>query len=224
MSNCISCKQPIVIGDNVFTPAGIKEVPISGICEICFDDCSLPIDDNIDRLDNNIINLCYEGVVLAGGALRKLVDSSDVICDYDLFVTDTDNIPALRDELSGWMTLIFECPEGKLFSYKDDDGMKVQIINNRVYEDVHDIIGSFDIIAGCAAYTDGVITKHQRFVSNVLNKRLEINKVEYPLATLNRITKYVQKGYRLTRKANTHFIHSVNEMEINELNGRFYID
>ena len=63
MNNCKSCKQPIVIGDNVFTPAGIKEVPISGICEVCFDDCSLSMIDNLDRLSFDIYSLCYDGVV-----------------------------------------------------------------------------------------------------------------------------------------------------------------
>lgn len=34
---CIECKQPAVLGVNIFTPAGSREYKISGLCEVCFD-------------------------------------------------------------------------------------------------------------------------------------------------------------------------------------------
>ena len=98
------------------------------------------------------------------------------------------------------------------------------MINNRPYKDAEDLIGSFDIVAGCCAYTDGKFTKNPRFISNVLHKNMDINTIEYPKATLNRIIKYTQKGYKLTREGNTTFIEYVNSMELDEVNGRFYID
>jgi len=34
---CIQCKQEARQGINIFTPAGMKEWHISGLCETCFD-------------------------------------------------------------------------------------------------------------------------------------------------------------------------------------------
>lgn len=36
-ARCISCKEPFVYMGNVFTPEGMKEIAISGLCEKCFD-------------------------------------------------------------------------------------------------------------------------------------------------------------------------------------------
>ena len=41
---CIRCKQPFTHA-NVFSPEGWKETEISGMCEMCFDDCTLSLED-----------------------------------------------------------------------------------------------------------------------------------------------------------------------------------
>jgi hypothetical protein len=34
---CVRCKQELVVGENILTPAGAREAEISGVCETCFD-------------------------------------------------------------------------------------------------------------------------------------------------------------------------------------------
>lgn len=224
---CISCKETIEYGRNVFTKDGLVECNISGLCEVCFDDVTFDMYGGLTLLHPVIVGLSYDGVILAGGALRKLIDPLDVVMDYDMFVTDLGKLEQLKSdilEIKG-VKKIFECPEGKLFSYcNTETGLKIQVINNGPYKCAEDLISSFDIVAGCCAYTDGLFTKHSKFISNVLHKNMDINTVEYPKATLNRIIKYTQKGYRLTRDGNSTFIESINQMKLDEVNGRFYID
>lgn len=40
-SGCIACKNPFT-DENVYSSAGWRETRISGMCEKCFDDCTLP--------------------------------------------------------------------------------------------------------------------------------------------------------------------------------------
>lgn len=120
-------------------------------------------------------------------------------------------------------TKVFECPEGKLVTFKKED-TKFQLINKRDYLDCLDIINSFDITACCAAYDGKAFYKHNRFVFDNLNKLINLNSIEYPMATMKRIAKYSQKGFRLTTQATEDFVTYCNQVELTDDNRVFYID
>lgn len=220
---CICCKEEISYA-NTRTKAGWDEVEISGMCEKCFDDSTFCMGDGLDDLNQDVLDIVGNGVVLAGGALRSLIDPDDIVCDYDLFFTDTSKIEATKKYfLKKGYTKVFECPQGKLITFKDED-TKVQIINKRDYSSCNDIIGSFDITACCAAYDGKEFYKHNRFVFDNLNKLINLNAIEYPIATMKRIAKYSQKGFRLTTQATEDFVTYCNQVELTEDNRVFYID
>lgn len=224
VTHCSSCGEEISFS-NTISPDGWKEVDISGICEKCFDNSTFNLEEGLDVLDDGILSLLGGGVVLAGGALRALVDASEEISDYDLFVLDQGIIPKLKSSLEALeYNLCFECPKGQLYTYKNLDGTKVQIINKRAYKDCEDLIASFDITACCAAYDGEVFYTNERFVFDNLNKLINLNKVEYPNATLRRIVKYSNKGFKLSNAAVTTFTSTVNGMVLTEDNTEFYID
>lgn len=140
------------------------------------------------------------------------------------FFTDVNRIVGVKDALikEGYSN-VFTCPQGKLFTYKKD-ATKVQLINTREYKDTLDLISSFDIVACVASWDGETLLKNKGFVFDVLHKKLNIQTVEYPVATMSRIQKYVQKGYKLTNKAKLDFIKHVNSMELDEDNLALYID
>jgi len=221
---CSSCGEDISFS-NTISPEGWREVDLSGICEKCFDDSTFGLDENLGVLDRSILSLLRNGVVLAGGALRALVDPSEEIMDYDLFVLDQGVISKLKADLEDiGYKLCFECPKGQLYTYKNSEGTKVQIINKRAYKDCEDLIASFDITACCAAYDGNTFYTHDRFVFDNLNKIINLNRVEYPNATLRRIVKYSNKGFKLSNAACTTFTTTVNGMILTEDNSEFYID
>lgn len=228
MKTCICCKEEIS-NHNVFTQAGWREVEISGMCEVCFDNCTYPSEYNLHEFNymNQDVIDCVKsmsGVVLAGGALRKLVDVNDIVCDYDLFLTDLTQLDQVKEYFTdkGYQK-VFECPEGKLTTYQDGDD-KVQVINKRPYKDCEDLINTFDITACCAAWDGENIYTHRRFISDVLNKKINLNVIQYPKATLNRIVKYGFKGYKLSRHANEYLLDVVSRFEWTDENSEFYID
>ena len=178
---CSSCGEEISFS-NTISPEGWREVDLSGICEKCFDNSTFNLEENLDVLDSSILSLLRDGVVLAGGALRALVDTSEEIMDYDLFVLDQGVISKLKANLEGaGYKLVFECPKGQLYTYKNSEGTKVQIINKRPYKDCEDLIASFDITACCAAYDGDTFYTHDRFVFDNLNKLINLNRWNTPM-------------------------------------------
>lgn len=227
VKHCRVCSEEIN-WTNTATEAGWAEVGITCTCERCFDNATFDMEENIEKLAHSIRKLVHESpsVVLAGGALRMLVDPcNEEICDYDLFVTDQSVLEKLLADIQSLgYTKVFECPKRELFTFVTADEPKIQVINKRPYKDCRDIVSSFDITACCAAWDGENFYKHGRFIFDVLNKRINLNVVGYPNATLKRIVKYVLKGYTLTPQANDFFISSVNQMELTEENRVMYVD
>ena len=221
---CNACGEEISY-HNTRTKEGQDEFQISGICEKCFDNATFNIEENLDILNRDILSLVKGGVILAGGALRSLVDCCDEIMDYDLFVLDHNLISQLQSNITkGGFKKVFECPKGELFTFVGVDNIKVQIINKRAYSSMEDLISSFDITACCCAYDGTNFYYNERFVFDNLNKLININKVEYPNSTLRRIAKYVKKGFKLSRRGCSDFTTAVNHMVLTEQNSEFYID
>lgn len=134
--------------------------------------------------------------ILAGGSLRKVVDNADEIVDYDLFFMNAEQ----RDKTKGMLEtfgyrLVFACPQGELFTYKRK-GVKVQMICKRFYTSIEDLLDSFDFTACQIALYDGKLYVTKQTIRDIKRKELRLNKIEYPVATLNRIQKYLAKGYK----------------------------
>tara|TARA_Y100000310_G_scaffold30979_1_gene29406 strand:- start:9710 stop:10444 length:735 start_codon:yes stop_codon:yes gene_type:complete len=227
---CISCQQDMGF-DNVFSEDAKKEVDITGICEVCFDNTTYPplFEEAIEcRLDyDDIFKMVksIDGLILAGGVFRYLVDPDEEIKDYDLFFQDRDAVDATQAYLKNLgYEMVFECPEGSLKTYAKGDLPKVQLITKWYYANLSEVISSFDITACCAAWCGESYETHKRFYSDVLNKNIYLNTVQYPVATLNRIIKYVGKGYKLSRTGNLDFITTINSTELDEDHLVFYID
>lgn len=172
------------------------------------------------------MNLVTDVSWLAGGAIRSAI-AKEPISDYDMFFRSSIAAANTRIALENkGFEIIFKCPEGKLTTYKSGD-MKVQCITENYYTDMHELIDSFDITA-CRYSMDGsdrVLTSYSA-IRDTLKKRINLHSIEYPVATMKRIAKYVSKGYVLTNDAAVKFTDSVYErgVERQELNRRVYID
>lgn len=151
--------------------------------------------------------------ILAGGSLRKMVDSSDVIQDYDLFFLSEDAIEQTRGKLlSLGFEVIFECSEMTTLRLESE---KIQLIKLTIYDSVESILESFDFTA-CMAATDGVsIWFTTSFVKDVKRRELRLNKLSYPIATLKRFAKYVVKGYN-GKKFAAEYVDSVISTEFTD--------
>lgn len=228
--NCVMCKEEFG-HNNVFTDAGLRETQISGMCEVCFDSVTYDMYEYIEDLVENYPEELFpvtsvRGCFLAGGAMRTLVDPEDALKDIDLFFETEDALNKTLDyfEANENFKNIFTCPKRELFTYiNTEDEVKVQLVAKEFYTP-QEAIESLDVTACCAAWDGKSIYKHRRFVSDVMNKRIHLNNIQYPNATMRRINKYSHKGYTLTQDAIRYFVETVNAMELTEDNMEFYVD
>ena len=228
---CRCCLERIT-ADNTFTEEGWKEVSLSGFCEECFDKTFLAgeIEEKaISYIENSdVLSLLreFKGVFLGGGALRSFVDITDKIMDLDIFLKTSDDLENIKNKIKeiGY-EIVFECPKGKLTTFKKGE-IKVQIVAKRDYSDIYDLVESFDLSACRAAIELNTLDIYldKTFVSSVLNKHCKIVEVEYPLATLKRVMKYRDKGYKFSSETLSEYLKIVSNMELNEENMALYID
>lgn len=164
--------------------------------------------------------LDIDGVILAGGAARSVFDGSS-ISDFDLFLTHHARLEPLKQELVNLGAVIkFICPLGELISYSLG-GLKIQVILKRRYFSVNDLLGSFDFTVCQFALAAGQYYTSMAAMRDAHKKELRIpknlNEIEYPVATINRIHKYRNKGYN-SYNAITRIVELIAEMDPEDLN------
>lgn len=186
------------------------------------------------------LDLIGEDVWLAGGAIRSFLKKHDgKISDYDLFFKNLDKVTETRAKLeTAGARLIFECPEGKLYTYKFDDtgyvdhdeyvaGMKIQLITEREYPNLLSVILSFDIGACMGGFDGNNLIIASRMIKDVASNRISLNILTYPVATLKRIVKYARKGYKYGTIASefvNELIKMAREGTLTDESMRIYID
>jgi hypothetical protein len=168
---------------------------------------------NVDKLKYHYQKLFFDelpedtklGVFIGGGAIREYLSGGE-IKDIDVF---TDSKEA-EDKV-----LAFFKDKGKLlnenamlanYTYKDK---WFQVIKGKYYKSGYELIDSFDFTI-CQAALGVVMDLYPEenrkefkveflssgdFFQDALAKHLRINKITFPLSTLERLQKYIQKGY-----------------------------
>lgn len=170
-------------------------------------------------------------VYLAGGALQTLVNPSIKINDYDLFFKDAEYAKiakALLEEVHK-ATKIFECPKGELTTYLvkclDGHTMKIQLITKFYYNSMEDLINTFDFRAAMFAFDGVTLVTTRAAIHDAKKKRITINVIQFPVATLNRMIKYAaRKKFHITPEAMTDFVMIVNLSRFDEDQLELYID
>jgi hypothetical protein len=134
-----------------------------------------------------------EKVAVAGGAVRdKLLDVD--IKDYDLFVQDKETEDKLMEfyKANGK-----EGNENSQLANYTYEGKWIQIIRGKYYNmETTELIDSFDFTITMAMVT----MKHglrvgEFFYEGITTKHLRINRLDFPLSSLERMQKYIKKGY-----------------------------
>lgn len=142
--------------------------------------------------------------VLAGGALRSLIDFNP-INDYDIFII-SDSMDDLilkkkiiEDRLRRKnFKQIFNCPKNELSTFKLGP-IKVQIINvdNKIYKSMEDVIDQFDFHLCRMALQNDKILIDINAIYNIKRKYLSIYRITNPSSTINRFVKYKNAGYNI---------------------------
>lgn len=163
-------------------------------------------------------------IYLAGGSLRTVLKcAAEDVNDFDLFFKNLDEVQPLYDRLlkDEWV-LTYSCPDGYLYSFKRGKH-KIQLICEVEYDSPNVLLNSFDISSCLFCWHDGTFYFAREAVRSVFTKKLRINNVSFPVATLKRLVKYVNKGYSLGESAED-FCRLVSQGNIDSWDFRHYID
>lgn len=173
-----------------------------------------------------LIKTFSSALFLAGGYFRSWINKSEPISDYDIFFTDL----SVKDSAIGFLESagfekVFVCPLGELVTMKKE-GVKIQFITKQSYHSVRDCIGTFDLTACCAGYCfkSSKFHCHDDWAPDVKRKMIAFNAVTYPVASIGRIVKYHQKGYRYTQETLKHFVLQIAGKEFNDQTLALYVD
>lgn len=141
-----------------------------------------------------IINLLSDSVLCAGGAARSIM-TKEQINDYDLFFTDLKSFNETFKKLESISEIKFKCPENKFISLKYKNN-KIQLIKPKLYNDPNDLISSFDFTITQFATNGKMLFTYYKSLIHTRKKYLRIHKITYPAASIKRITKYINYGFK----------------------------
>lgn len=148
---------------------------------------------------------------IAGGCIREWwISRSIKNTDVDIWFPNEASVAFAKDKaLSHNWKLTKETAASINFS--TSNGIWVQLIKKCYFPTPADTIAAFDFTVCCAAVSQDGLIHHQDFFADLAAKRLAFNEILYPLSTLDRVRKYVAKGFTLCPDQNTLLMGRVRE-------------
>lgn len=132
---------------------------------------------------------------IAGGAVRDFFAQQPTDSDIDIFFTDAVGFTSAVDTmaLQDDARKLYENPAMVAFKWH---GKIVQLIRQHFFASAIETIEAFDFTVCCCAVDLNGVYVHEHFFDDLAGRRLAINKLPFPLSTLERLQKYVSKGFR----------------------------
>jgi hypothetical protein len=160
-----------------------------------------------DQIPLAILHLTNDKCYLAGGAMRSLI-TGETPQDYDLFFSEESEVDLVKEKLAVMgAECYWACPEGKMFSYKIVKKVEDEFFNDKIeikiqliletYENLEDHLQLFDFDCCCCGTDGQSITFTKKFVKSVKFKRLTLNCLMFPVATIKRLVKFSNKGFNI---------------------------
>lgn len=163
-------------------------------------------------LDTRLLDI--DGVFLAGAALQSIIVNGVEIKDYDVFFTQKGLLKVAEATLKaqGFTCTGFEDSD-KMVTYSNGN-IDVQLINVLQYSSPEECIRSFDFTCTMLALDKTGLYYTLKGVSDIVNKELNINVLNYPADTLARLHRYITvKGYSISFEEENKIIGAVEESE-----------
>lgn len=149
-------------------------------------------------IDLEILNCLGNGYILAGGALRKVFDHSEIIKDYDIFYVGK-GVPEIQNFISPRFTVTKET-NALAEARSKHMTAKVQLIRH-TYESAQELLETFDFYNCMLALErtrhSYLLTCSPYGIRKIRQRKLVLRKVTDHQTTLFRIHKYLMKGYKL---------------------------
>jgi len=179
-----------------------------------FNSKKMPVGDQIiydfDRLFFSKIKTKFW---IAGGAITSFL-SGDKINDYDFFVHDKKNLIKLIYELRNKLKfkhymITKQAIKGRVVI--DNKEYKIDIVK-RLFDNPIKTIEKFDFTITCFAVNKDTFFYHKTASFDLLRKRLVVNNMPYPIDSIRRMQKYIERGYRACNGTIMEIVIAVREL------------
>lgn len=176
----------------------------------------------VETFNSNVDNKLSirNGPWLAGGCLRQAIEGKVCETDYDFLFTGLPQyIPTYESLCEGGekkakITKTLEVDHITNFHvlYEDDVFAKLQLIHGGFFhESVGALLSSFDFTL-CQLATDGTtLVVGPYTLIDIQNKKMTVNRITFPAASMTRIAKYGKRGYTLCNGEAQKFLRAVVE-------------
>lgn len=131
---------------------------------------------------------------IAGGAIRDHFASQSIESDIDVFFKSHDDYKAVIDKLVNDRRVERKYIHKELACFKWRS-VDVQLVGTHFFPSPKETMESFDFTVCCCALDSSEIYMHEHFMEDLAARRLAINKLPFPLSTLERLQKYSKKGF-----------------------------
>lgn len=185
------------------------------------------------HLEYNLSNICgllsasHANCFIAGGAIRRVfLGEKGVKSDVDVFFQTQDDFNKCKEYFTkpcnkAYFSLNKDGENNTSFKYKNSEGVEteIQLIKKIFPGGVEDLFDNFDFticqFALCASNLD-VLYYTEEALYDTLNKRLVINKITYPIASLRRIIKYSKQGFYACQGMLQKFLEVTREVDLSK--------
>ena len=141
---------------------------------------------------SEILTLIAPGWI-AGGAVRDYFARTPHDSDVDVFFRSPSDLDIASKRLSdAKVRQVYDNDTVLGFSHK---GREIQLIKRHFFAGPQETSLAFDFTVCCCAVDPEGVYVHEHFFEDLAGRRLALNKLPFPLSTLQRMQRYVQKGY-----------------------------
>jgi hypothetical protein len=190
--------------------------------------CS-PIRKIAESMADNISSKMW----VAGGALRRTILGQPIIghSDFDLFFMKKENAEECQKQL---IALGYHVEKEndtnvqleKAASTQDASKIKIQLIKIKYYQNLDEVLNSFDFTLCQFGWDlgDDSFVCGDTSLYDIARKRIVVNKITYPVASLRRIIKYTNQGFYACAGCLTNFLTEVQATTGVTPDGVLYFD
>ncbi len=136
-----------------------------------------------------------QSIVLAGGAVRRMVENNQEESDYDLFMFGDTKLEYVEEALRADNYEFIRGTEHHREYVQAISGRKVQLITNWRYKDIADLFSFFDFTICQCAFDGNSLYFGDYSLFDIARKRLVINRIQFFHSSLRRMLKYGNQGY-----------------------------
>jgi hypothetical protein len=104
---------------------------------------------------------------------------------------------------------------------------KIQLVGQHFFTSPQETISMFDFTVCCAAVDKNQLYTHETFFMDLAGRKLVINRLPFPLSTMQRMQRYIKKGYTICNGGLLEIAEAIQEIDLTDPNANtleFYPD